>query len=209
MKNLKTDKTTTIQKLKSQFRVKGGNAYVDFIDKLLKCKLDKNQGEFNSKDYEFLMFHSLEKMINQITLRNDESGLSRLIAGYSWEWISKKDRYAFDIKINNIELKWNGTSSDWINSKNSINEVGCIHTTQGYDLNYAGVIFGNEISYDKSKDEIVIFEKKYFDKNGKQAIKDPEELKAFIINIYKTIMLRGIKGTYVYVCDKNLRDYLI
>ena len=171
---LKNGKTTTIQKLKSQFRVKGGNAYVDFIDKLLKCKLDKNQGEFNSKDYEFLMFDSLEKMINQITLRNDESGLSRLIAGYSWEWISKKNRYAFDIKINNIELKWNGTSSDWINSKNSINEVGCIHTTQGYDLNYAGVIFGNEISYDKSKDEIVIFEKKYFDKNGKQAIKIPK-----------------------------------
>ncbi|MGB5555456.1 MAG: DNA/RNA helicase domain-containing protein, partial [Flavobacteriaceae bacterium] len=88
-----------------------------------------------------------------------------------------------------------------------VSEVGCIHTTQGYDLNYAGIIFGHEITYDKSKNEIVIIKDNYFDKNGKQAIEDPEELKQYILNIYKTIMLRGIKGTYIYVCDKNLREY--
>jgi SOS-response transcriptional repressor LexA len=88
-----------------------------------------------------------------------------------------------------------------------MNEVGCIHTTQGYDLNYTAVIFGYEISYDANKDEIVINPEKYFDKNGKQSIKDPKQLKEFILNIYKTIMLRGIKGTYVYVCDPSLRAY--
>ena len=69
------------------------------------------------------------------------------------------------------------------------------------------LIFGNEISYDREKNEIVILKENYFDKNGKQSIKDSEELKKFIINIYKTILLRGIRGTYIYACDKNLRDY--
>ncbi len=85
--------------------------------------------------------------------------------------------------------------------------MGCIHTTQGYDLNYAGIIFGNEITYDKAKDEIVILKEHYFDAKGKNSIKAPSELKAFIINIYKTTMLRGIKGTYIYVRDKSLREY--
>jgi DUF2075 family protein/SOS-response transcriptional repressor LexA len=204
---IKRDKNTSILKLKSQFRVKGGNAYVGYIDSLLHVKLKADSSKFNSKEYEFTMFDSLETMIEQIKLRDKESGLSRLIAGYSWEWKSNKDKDAFDIKIDNVQLKWNGTSNDWINSDGAINEVGCIHTTQGYDLNYSGIIFGNEISFNPETKEIIVNEENYFDKNGKQSIKDPKELKAFILNIYKTIMLRGIKGTYIYVCDPLLKAH--
>ena len=204
---IKRDKNTSILKLKSQFRVKGGNAYVEYIDSLLHDKLKVDSSKFNSKEYEFTMFDSLETMIEQIKLRDKESGLSRLIAGYSWEWKSNKDKNAFDIKIDDIQLKWNGTSNDWINSDGAINEVGCIHTTQGYDLNYSGIIFGNEISFNPETKEIIVKEENYFDKNGKQSIKDPKELKAFILNIYKTIMLRGIKGTYIYVCDPLLKAH--
>jgi len=205
---LKQSEETKTEKLKSQFRVRGGNAYVAYVDKLLNRELNLSNKEFDSKQYEFVLFDSIEEMVNEIKLRDQEHGLSRLIAGYSWEWVSKKDGSLFDIKIEDLELKWNSSSQDWINSQNSVNEVGCIHTTQGYDLNYTGVIFGNEISYDKEKDQIIILKENYFDKNGKNSIEDPEELKEFIINIYKTIMLRGIKGTYVYVCDSNLRNYL-
>lgn len=204
---LKKSTKTSILKLKSQFRVKGGNAYVEFVDSLLNCKFENKTEFFNSKDYEFTMFDSLQTMIEQIKLRDKESGLSRLIAGYSWAWKSNKDKEVFDIQIGDIQLKWNGTNNDWINSENSINEVGCIHTTQGYDLNYSGIIFGNEISYDPQTEKIIINEKNYFDKLGKQSITDPKELKNFITNIYKTIMLRGIKGTYIYVCDPKLREY--
>lgn len=204
---LKSNKNTSILKLKSQFRVKGGNAYVEYVDSLLNCKIVESTEIFSSKNYEFTLFDSLEEMISQIKKRNQESGLSRLIAGYSWEWKSNKDSSVFDIKIDDVQLKWNGTANDWINSENSIDEVGCIHTTQGYDLNYSGIIFGNEISYDPLNKEIIIKAENYFDKNGKQSIKTPKELKAFIVNIYKTIMLRGIKGTYVFVCDPYLKEY--
>jgi DUF2075 family protein len=203
---LKANPSTNIIKLKSQFRVKGGNGYVDYIKELLNCNLKADE-KYSSKDYEFLLFSSLGDMISEIKEKNDKHRLSRLVAGYSWPWISNKDKTKFDINIDGISLKWNGTSKDWINSEGAIDEVGCIHTTQGYDLNYTGLIFGNEISYDKVNNEIVINSEEYYDKNGKQSIKCPLELKSFIINIYKTIMLRGIKGTYLYICDDNLREY--
>jgi len=205
---LKAQTSTTISKLNSQFRVKGGNAYIEYVNNLLGNRMPLDSTFFSNKEYEFLLFDSIEELTSQIKLRDNEFGLSRLIAGFSWKWISKKNKELFDININGFELQWNNTSSDWINTNNSVNEVGCIHTTQGYDLNYAGIIFGNEISYDKGKNEIIIKEENYFDKNGKQSIKEPEQLKNYILNIYKTILLRGIKGTYIYVCDKNLREYL-
>tara|TARA_B100000809_G_scaffold264200_1_gene319393 strand:- start:467 stop:2662 length:2196 start_codon:yes stop_codon:yes gene_type:complete len=203
----KKTKGTHIEYLKSQFRVRGGNGYVKFIEGLLKNNLSFEKQLFKSNEYEFLLFDSLDEMVSEIKLRNNEHGLSRLVAGYSWPWISNKDSSKFDINIGDVSLKWNSVAVDWVNSEGSIDEVGCIHTTQGYDLNYAGVIFGDEISYDKGKDEIIIKEDNYYDKNGKQSIKDPNDLKVYILNIYKTIMLRGIKGTYVYVCDDALRDY--
>ncbi|NQV50205.1 MAG: DUF2075 domain-containing protein [Candidatus Marinimicrobia bacterium] len=201
-------KQTLVETLKSQFRVKAGNDYVDFVNKLLACALPANANEFVPSNYEFVLFDSITEMVAQIKQKDETYGLSRLIAGFAWPWISKNDKTLYDIQIGSKQLQWNGDSIDWINTPNSVNEVGCIHTTQGYDLNYAGIIFGNEISYDKQKNEIIIRKENYHDKNGKQSIVNPDELKAFIINIYKTIMLRGIQGTYIYACDPNLQEYL-
>ncbi|MBT5827303.1 MAG: DUF2075 domain-containing protein [Alphaproteobacteria bacterium] len=194
-------------KLKSQFRVKAGNDYVEFINLLLKNKLNKTSEKFHHNSYNLLLFDNLEEMIEQIKIQNDNHGLARIIAGFSWKWVSKYDSNLKDIKIGNCELTWNSVDKDWINSDNAINEVGCIHTVQGYDLNYCAIIFGNEISYDPISKKIFIKPEYYFDKNGKKSIKDPKDLKSYIINIYKTIMLRGIKGTYIYACDENLQKY--
>lgn len=205
---LKERSGTYVFQLKSQFRVHGGNSYVQFIDSLLKCDVEAITKKHKSLNYELRLFKNLQQMVDAIKLRDQEYGLSRLIAGYSWEWISKNDSSKYDIEIEDVKLRWNSVSEDWINSANALNEVGCIHTTQGYDLNYSGIIFGNEITYNESTNQIEILAHKYFDKNGKTSIKDPEELKNYIINIYKTILLRGIKGTFIYACDEKLRDYL-
>lgn len=204
---IKISSHTNVLKLKSQFRVRGGNAYVEFIKFLLQNNTSHISNQFESKNYEFFLFDHIDEMIEEIKKRDVESGLSRLIAGFSWKWISKNNKELKDIKIGNTELMWNGTADDWINSENSVNEVGCIHTTQGYDLNYSGIIFGNEISYDPVNKEIIILPENYHDKNGKNTIKDSNVLRDYILNIYKTIMLRGIKGTYVYVCDPLLKEY--
>ncbi len=205
---LKNNSETVVSKqLTSQFRVKGGVDYITYIDNLLSCQFKERKSVYSSKDYEFVLFSSLGEMEKRIKERNSEVGLARMVAGYSWRWVTRHNPNLHDIIIGDIKLRWNSEKKDWINSPNSINEVGCIHTTQGYDLNYTGIIFGNEISYDKEKNEIFIKKENYHDRAGHQGITNPLELKEYIINIYKTLMLRGIKGTYVYVCDENLREY--
>ena len=203
---LKGLNTTKTKKLVSQFRVKGGNSYLNFITELLSS--DSSLKKYSSDKYELLLFYSIDEMISEIIEKNKRYGLSRLIAGFAWPWISRKNPSLFDININGTQLRWNNTTDDWINSENAINEVGCIHTSQGYDLNYTGVIFGPEIIFNPSTQKIEIIKENYHDKNGKNSIKNPQILEDYILNIYKTIMLRGIRGTYIYACDSNLREYL-
>lgn len=205
--NLRRLPSTQEQTLLSQFRVKAGTSYATFIGNLLRVQLPATE-VYRSKQYEFELFEHIEDMIKAIRVRESRHGLARLVAGYSWPWDSKKTPAAFDIVIENTHLRWNKTNNDWINSTGSIDEVGCIHTTQGYDLNYAGIIFGHEIRFDPEQQQIVIDAKKYFDKAGKQSITDPEQLKQYILNIYQTILMRGIRGTFVYACDPHLRHYL-
>lgn len=108
-------------------------------------------------------------MYDRIRVQNERYKLCRMVAGYAWKWQSKNDPNAYDIHIQGKQFKWNSVLKDWVNSEYALEEVGCIHTIQGYDLNYVGVIIGNEIRYEKS--EIIIDETCYYDMNGKKQSK--------------------------------------
>lgn len=205
---LKNLPATRNEKLSTQFRVKGGNQYVSLVHQIFDNTIIQINPKPNVGFYDFKLFDDLNEMVSQIQLREQQKGLSRMVAGFAWEWISKNDRSKFDIVIGNTSLQWNSTDKDWVNSDNAMNEVGCIHTTQGYDLNYTGVIIGPELDYDFENQEFVVYKDNYKDKNGKNSIKDAKVLLDYVINIYKTILLRGIEGTYIYVCNPNLRQYL-
>lgn len=191
--------------LKTQMRVKGGDNYIRFIDNLLE---NSNGSILEFPGYEFTVFDDLSEMITAIKMQEKSHTLSRLVAGYAWRWQSRDDKSKPDIVIGDNKLFWNSQVHDWVNSPNAINEVGCIHTIQGYDLNFAGVIIGPEISYDPLLKKIVIDRTKYHDSNGHRGIHDDNELKRYIINIYKTLLTRGILGTYLYVVDENLKQYI-
>lgn len=199
--------TTRIETLKTQFRCRGGNEYVKLIHDLLDNTAIPST-KFQSLEYECYLFDDIQLMVDEINKREQLDGLSRMIAGYAWEWISNKDKTAYDIVIDDTKLRWNSVAIDWVNSTNSAFEVGCIHTTQGYDLNFTGVIIGPELDYDFEKNQLVIDKSRYKDKAGKNTIKDDEILKEYILNIYKTILLRGVKGTFIYACNENLQKYL-
>ncbi|MHC8950388.1 DNA/RNA helicase domain-containing protein [Sphingobacterium hungaricum] len=203
---LRLKTTTRYERLTTQFRVIGGMRYVNFINNLLDNST-KDLKPYSDHSYESFLYESLDDMVDAINAREKQFGLSRMIAGFAWEWISKEDKSKYDIVIGETKLHWNSVTVDWVNTANAIHEVGCIHTIQGYDLNYAGVIIGPEISYDPVNKTIIVRKELYKDKAGKNSIKDDEILKNYIINVYKTILLRGIKGTFIYVCDKNLRDH--
>lgn len=154
-------------------------------------------------------------MLLAIKQKDIQLGLCRNVAGYAWKWCTKGLSYdeiisieLFDIEIGDMKLIWNTEGQDWVNSTHAGDEIGCIHTVQGYDLNYAGVIFGPEITYDDDQKRICIQKENYHDINGSRGIQEEIELQEYIINIYKVLMTRGIKGTYVYVCDEKLKQYL-
>lgn len=191
--------------LVSQMRVEAGEEYIKFIEDFFDLKTPQNT---NFPNYDFKIFDNAEKMVNEIKEKDKKHKLARVVAGYAWPWHTAHGTRDYDIEIGDLKLIWNSTAQDWVNSPNAINEVGCIHTVQGYDLNYVGVIIGPEFSYDTENKKFKVDKEKYFDTNGRNGITDPDELERYIINIYKTLLTRGIKGTYVYVVDENLRNYL-
>ena len=190
--------------LTSQKRVLGGEEYIQFIEDILNLRTPA-QNKFEK--YDFKIFDDINEMISGIKKKDEQYKLCRVVAGYAWEWKTKNGEGEYDIQIDGLQLVWNSTNSDWVNSPNALNEVGCIHTIQGYDLNYTGVIIGPELSYDPISKTIVIDKEKYKDINGKRSVDDPKELERYIINIYKTLLTRGIRGTYVYIVDPALREY--
>lgn len=210
---LLSDKNSLLLELKSQMRVKGGNNYIQFVHNVLNVNIS-GKTKYQEDNYELFVFDNFNDLHYELSEKEEEFGLCRMIAGYSWPWKSNPklnpppNPNTTDIELDGLNFKWNSTDKDWINSTNAFNEIGCIHTTQGYDLNYAAVIFGKEIDFDKNTNTIIIYPDKYFDINGKKGISDINILKSYIINIYKTIMYRGIKGTFIYACNQGLREYL-
>lgn len=191
--------------LTSQLRVQGGDDYIEFINDLLHLRPTRVSSFSN---YEFTYFDRADDMIDTIKQRDLEHGLARTVAGYAWEWKTKKSGEEYDIELDGLKLKWNSTNIDWVNSPDALNEIGCIHTVQGYDLNYVGVIIGPELRYDEDNHRLIIDQNEYKDFNGKRSLGTPEELDKYIVNIYKTLLTRGIKGTYVHAVDRPLAKYL-
>lgn len=159
------------------------------------------------------MFDNVVTMVDSIKDLDGEYGLCRTVAGYAWKGISKGltreevlDQHLEDIVIGEHRYIWNMQNVEWILREGSVDEIGCIHTTQGYDLNYVGVILGLEIDYDETKGEIIIHPDRFHDKYVKQGA-DYETLKRYIINSYRVMMTRGIKGCYIYVCNPALKKY--
>ena len=198
--------TVIKQALSTQWRCLGGNGYIDYLREIMSGTAKKYR---KVENYDFKLYDDPGKMHEDIKALNDEYGLCRMAAGYAWKWVTKKDKKAYDIIIGKNRFRWNSTYDNWITSKNAVNEIGCIHTVQGYDLNYLGVIIGEDIKYDPVKHEIYADKNCYFDQQGKSGVADdPEALREYLSNIYITLMTRGIRGTYVYVCDPELRKYM-
>ncbi|WP_222431160.1 DNA/RNA helicase domain-containing protein [Pedobacter suwonensis] len=201
------DQKTIKLELHSQMRVMGGNDYIQFVDDLMNVKLDK-KAVYQSSDYQLLYFDSLAELYRELGKKEQEHGLCRMVAGYSWPYKSEDDKTAIDIELDGLSFQWNQVTTDWVNSPNAFKEIGCIHTTQGYDLNYTGLIFGKEIDYNIGTGKIEVNRDEYFDGYGKIGVDDDEDLKEFLVNIYKTVFYRGIRGSFIYACNPNLAAYL-
>jgi DUF2075 family protein len=198
-------------RLTSQMRVRAGQDYVRYVRGVLDGTVSARE-EFH--DYELRMYDDLGGMRSAILEKDREVGLARVLAGYAWKWASKRDRDAIDIEMDGLRLQWNSTDVDWVNSPKSVNEVGSIHTIQGYDLNYAGVVIGRDLRYDAAAGRVVFDRSNYFDPRGTTNNRllgisyTDDDILQFVRNIYAVLLTRGVLGTYVYVCDPVLREHL-
>ena len=191
--------------LTSQWRCQGGIDYIDYIRHIFDQTQTEPQEILN---YDLKMYKDCAQMVADIKAKDRKYGLCRVTAGYAWPWDRKKP-HEYTIEIQGHQYLWNRTFNNWITTKTAIDEIGCIHTVQGYDLNYAGVIIGEDLKLDPATGRIYADKTCYYDQQGKSGVADdPEGLKNYLINIYRILLTRGVRGTYVYVCDEELRGYL-
>ena len=205
--------------LTAQFRCAGSTDYLNWLDHTLGLGGEANASLANS-EFQVEIFDSPSKLRDFIFDKNSVNNKSRLLAGYCWDWVSKKDSSRFDIEFpeTDFAMKWNLTSdgSEWMIKPTSVNEVGCIHTCQGLEGDFVGVILGDDLElvngvlrgnpFNRSKGD------KSMDGFKKAYAADPESamLKADLLikNTYRTLMTRGMLGVGIYCTNPEVSDYL-
>lgn len=204
--------------LTSQFRCNGSEGYLSWLNDVLEIEETANFDGFDF-DYDFRVVDSPNELKDLIFEKNKEKNNARLLAGYCWNWIKegKNNSDVHDIEIDDFSMSWNlGNSDTWAIDEDSVNEIGCIHTSQGLEFDYVGVIIGKDMRFDGDHivtdfnqrartDKSLFGIKKMYKENPEEAMKVADEI---IKNTYRTLMTRGMKGCYVYCEDMMLQSYL-
>ena len=208
--------------LDSQFRCNGSDGYLAWLDRVLEIR-DTANFDIDGFDYDFKVFDDPNEMRKAIEEKNSINNKSRIVAGYCWEWPTgntRKDTNYHEIKIpeKNFEISWNlDSGEDFAIGATSVNEAGCIHTVQGLEFDYVGVIIGDDLRYENGQivtdytkraksDNSLKGINKIVKENGEEKAKQMAD--SIIKNTYRTLMTRGMKGCYVYCVDKGMQEYL-
>ncbi|MDF2865339.1 MAG: hypothetical protein K0R72_148 [Clostridia bacterium] len=213
------DSEISIVRLESQFRCNGSNGYLAWIDDVLQIRNTAN--DIYDLEYDIQILDDPNELKNIIFEKNKLNNKARILAGYCWNWLKdgKGNTNIYDIQIPeyNFNMSWNlDNSTTWAIDEESVNEVGCIHTSQGLEFDYVGVIVGKDLKYENGQiitdftqrattDNSLKGIKKMYKEDSSKALKVADEI---IKNTYRTLMTRGQKGCYVYCEDKKLAEYL-
>jgi uncharacterized protein len=205
--------------LASQFRCDGSDGYIAWLDDVLEIRETANENDLGM-DYDIQVIDTPNQMLEMIKEKNEINNKARIVAGYCWEWISegKNNRDVHDIVIEEHDflISWNLGNDIWAIAAESVDEAGCIHTCQGLEFDYIGVIIGDDMRYEDGK-VITDYTKRARTDQSIKGIKkmmkeDPDsaskQVDAIIRNTYRTLMTRGQKGCYVYCTDSELASYL-
>jgi DUF2075 family protein len=210
--------TVTEMKLASQFRCNGSDGYVAWLDEALGIRETANV-LLAAREFDFQVYESPEMLRREIAEKNTENNKSRIVAGYCWDWKSRRNPNAFDVVIpeHKFAMQWNLARDGglWIVAPSSVEQIGCIHTCQGLEVDYIGVIVGpdliardgrivthpeNRSSHDKSLSGY----RRLLDEKPELARRKADMI---IKNTYRTLMTRGMKGCYVHFTDAETEDY--
>jgi len=206
-------------KLESQFRCNGSDGYLSWMDDVLQIRETANSNYIGT-NYDFRIYKDPNEMRQEIEKLNKKNNKSRMVAGYCWNWIKegKSNTNFHDIELpeHKFSMSWNlDNSATWAIDEKSVNEIGCIHTCQGLEFDYVGVVIGDDLVY-RDGEVITDYTKRAKTDNSLKGLKKmlkekPEKAKQLadeiIRNTYRTLMTRGQKGCFVYCTDKELEGY--
>src|SRR5690625_488966 len=208
------------EELISQFRCNGSDGYLAWVDDVLEIRETANVN-YIGKDYDFRVYDDPNHMLDDIRKHNKINNKSRVVAGYCWDWNKKtrEDSQIPDIVIpeHNFAMSWNLNNTDtWAIDEDSVDQAGVIHTCQGLEFDYVGVIIGDDLIYRNGRVQTDYTKRASTDRSIfgiKKMIKEqPDEAKRLVDNIirntYRTLMTRGQKGCFVYCTDEALAAYL-
>ena len=200
--------------LASQFRCSGSDGYLAWLDDILGIRETANP-DLDIVGFDFKVFDSPEVLRKEIVKLNKDKNKARMVAGYCWDWKSKKDATALDVVIpeHGFAMQWNLAKDEglWIMAAESVEQIGCIHTCQGLEVDYIGVVVGPDFRVRNGKSETVPEARSKQDQSikgyKKLVMTDPKAARAkaalIIKNTYRTLMTRGMKGCYVYCTDSE------
>ncbi|RSK24795.1 DUF2075 domain-containing protein [Bhargavaea beijingensis] len=203
--------------LTSQFRCDGSDAYLAWLDDVLQIRVTANN-DFFGLDYDFRVYDDPNALFEEIVRLNHRSNKSRLVSGYCWNWENKNDPAHKDIVISEYDfsISWNlGNTETWAIDNQSVHQAGCIHTCQGLEFEYVGVIVGDDLIY-RDGQVVTDFTKRAKTDQSLRGIKkmmktEPEKANRIadeiIRNTYRTLMTRGQRGCFVYCTDPSLNAY--
>ena len=196
----------------SQFRCNGSDGYLAFLDNLLGIRETANTTL--DIDYDVRVFDDPNQMREVLREKNNINNKSRMLAGYCYEWITKNNPKGneYDIVLeNNFNAKWNfGNTSTWAIDEDSFDQIGCIHTSQGLEFDYVGVIIGKDLIFDGNNVKTDYTKRAKTDQSlkGIKTTKNYKLADEIIRNTYRTLLSRGQKGCYIYCEDKALSNYI-
>ena len=202
----------------SQFRCNGSDGYLAWVDDVLQIR-DTANYDLEGIDYDIRICDSPMEMEHIILEKNNIRNRARILAGYCWNWPkeTRNDVNYHDIKIGDYGISWNLDGGDaFAINPDSVHEAGCIHTSQGLEFDYVGVIIGDDMRYENGE-IITDYSKRAKTDQSMKGIKgiaknNPQEANRLadeiIKNTYRTLMTRGMKGCYVYCTDSKLSEYL-
>lgn len=206
--------------LDSQFRCAGSDAFVNWVGDVLGIHESAHPTWQTDEEFDFRLLDSPHELRDLIQKRHQQGHRARIMAGFCWPWSKTLEPTGYlvnDVKIGDFEMPWNAHPSargltrdipkdtDWAHHPGGVDQIGCIYTAQGFEFDYAGVIWGKDLVYDSTKKRLVAKKEGSKDSVLKRS---GEDFDRYVRQVYRVLLTRGMKGCYLYIEDEATREYV-
>lgn len=198
-----------------QFRCSGMPGYINWVDHTLHIKDTANFDSWDTDIFTVELCDSPHDVFAKVKEKDNQGFQARMLAGYAWKWTKKgnPDGQVADVIIeeHDFAMPWNPRSArtTWAIDPTGLHQIGCIHTSQGLEFDYVGIIIGKDLQYDPKEKLLFASWEHYKDVAGKKGLKDnPVQFDRLVRNIYRILLTRAMKGCFIYCHDHNLQEYL-